>query len=274
MGVRDPYRLDPAAPASVVAAIIEASVLEYHLAAAMRVPGAKWHVDDAVAWITTGTPVVDMNGVFASNWDERTVENGIRRTLEELRTTGLPYLWHVGSACRPAGLVGKLRSQGLTHHETEPEMALGLEEPGARRVDRGDLAFVAVRTRDAMRVWVDTWASGAPAETRELALLVFGAPPLDEASPFQYRIAYLKGRPVATSLLYLGDRVAALHWVATIPAERRRGVGAAVTARAIGEAKQAGYLTLVLTASPDGEAIYRRLGFRTYLDIVRMAPNG
>jgi hypothetical protein len=54
MGVRHPYRLDPAAPASDVAAIMEASLLEYQLAAGMRVPGAKWRGDDGVAWITTG----------------------------------------------------------------------------------------------------------------------------------------------------------------------------------------------------------------------------
>jgi len=42
-----------------------------------------------------------------------------------------------------------------------------------------------------------------------------------------------------------------------------------MTLAALGEARRAGYRVAILTASPDGVRIYRRIGFREYCTISR-----
>jgi ribosomal protein S18 acetylase RimI-like enzyme len=54
---------------------------------------------------------------------------------------------------------------------------------------------------------------------------------------------------------------AAVGWVATVPEARRRGLGAAVTARAVEHAFDNGAELVVLEASPSGQPVYERLGF-------------
>jgi hypothetical protein len=51
--------------------------------------------------------------------------------------------------------------------------------------------------------------------------------------------------------------------VATPPAHRRRGYGAALTARAVTDGLAAGAAWAWLQSSPPGYGIYARLGFRT-----------
>lgn len=51
--------------------------------------------------------------------------------------------------------------------------------------------------------------------------------------------------------------------VATLPAFRGRGLGTAVTARAVAEGLAAGAPCCWLQSSPEGYGAYRNLGFRT-----------
>ena len=71
------------------------------------------------------------------------------------------------------------------------------------------------------------------------------------------------GQPVTTGLgVKLGSYVAIFN-IATPPGQRRRGYGAAVTARAVADGLAAGAKWSWLQASPAGYKVYERLGFRT-----------
>jgi GNAT superfamily N-acetyltransferase len=70
--------------------------------------------------------------------------------------------------------------------------------------------------------------------------------------------------PVATVSVFFGAGVAALEHVVTVPQARGRGVGGAITLMAAREAHEQGYRVGVLTSSPMGFNIYRRIGFREY----------
>ena len=65
-------------------------------------------------------------------------------------------------------------------------------------------------------------------------------------------------------LLVFGAGVAAVHWVVTLPEMRHLGIGTAMTLAALREARTIGYRIAILTASPYGGGIYRRIGFRAY----------
>jgi hypothetical protein len=71
------------------------------------------------------------------------------------------------------------------------------------------------------------------------------------------------GQAVTTGLgVTLSDFTGVFN-IATPPAHRRRGYGAAVTARAVADGLAAGAKWAWLQSSPPGYATYTRLGFRT-----------
>lgn len=62
-------------------------------------------------------------------------------------------------------------------------------------------------------------------------------------------------------MLYLADGLAGIYCVATLPAERGKGLGAHVTAESLRAALPLGYGVGVLQATEAGHGVYRGLGF-------------
>src|SRR5262245_48735382 len=74
-------------------------------------------------------------------------------------------------------------------------------------------------------------------------------------------VGYADGAPVASGLGWRTGRVAGVYAIATIPAARQRGYGAAMTARIVTDGLASGCDTAALQASELGRPIYERLGF-------------
>lgn len=72
------------------------------------------------------------------------------------------------------------------------------------------------------------------------------------------------GDLVATSLVYLEGGLAGIYGVATLPADRGRGLGAFATSEPLKRVRSLGYRTGILQASAMGEPVYRRLGFKSF----------
>jgi ribosomal protein S18 acetylase RimI-like enzyme len=65
----------------------------------------------------------------------------------------------------------------------------------------------------------------------------------------------------------LADGLAGIYCVATLPAERGKGLGAHVTAEALRRAHAMGYRVGILQSSAAGHTIYLRLGFEDKLSV-------
>jgi GNAT superfamily N-acetyltransferase len=81
-------------------------------------------------------------------------------------------------------------------------------------------------------------------------------------------VGYADGDPVVSGLGWRTGRTVGVYSIATIESARRRGYGAAMTARAVADGVVAGCDVAALQASEMGRPIYERLGFQT---IVRYA---
>jgi GNAT superfamily N-acetyltransferase len=99
----------------------------------------------------------------------------------------------------------------------------------------------------------------------------FGSPPavalgttcaelLDRPECVVY-VGYAGGAPVASGLGWRTGRVVGVYAIATIPAARRRGYGAAMTSRIVTDGLASGCDMAALQASELGRPIYERLGF-------------
>jgi hypothetical protein len=75
-------------------------------------------------------------------------------------------------------------------------------------------------------------------------------------------VGHAGGAPIASGLGWRTGRTIGVYAIATIPAARQNGYGAAMTVRVVTDGLKAGCDVAVLQASELGRPIYERLGFR------------
>lgn len=107
---------------------------------------------------------------------------------------------------------------------------------------------------------------------RKVVTAGFGSPPavatgttcaeLLELPHCTVYVGYAGGAPVVSGLGWRTGRTIGVYAIATIPEARRKGYGAAMTARVVADGSDAGCDVAVLQASEQGRPIYERLGFR------------
>jgi len=81
-------------------------------------------------------------------------------------------------------------------------------------------------------------------------------------TPWRMYVGRLNGQAVATNMLFNGAGVASVYAVATVPAVRGQGIGAAITLKPLLETRKMGYRYAVLFSSEMGVRVYERIGFR------------
>jgi ribosomal protein S18 acetylase RimI-like enzyme len=97
---------------------------------------------------------------------------------------------------------------------------------------------------------------------------------LQAAAPQWFYLGYVDRKPVATAEVTIGGGVAGLYNITTLQNHRGQGIGSFMTWHALQEARMAGVPAAVLQASAAGAGVYRRLGFRSFGEIVEYKPTG
>jgi GNAT superfamily N-acetyltransferase len=247
---------------SAAAAMLDANQVAF---AAMLgdLPGATRHGDGGLWWVDTGVPDSQFNGAYMApdSGDDDEYAASVAEVVTHFRRRGLPFRWQVGMRPEPVDAGHILLGNGLRHVEDEPGMWLDLETLAHEPVRVDGLEIRPVRDPDSLREWMRVWAFAAPPEMEERWLHVYRQLPYGPDRDLRMFVGHLAGKPVATCYLFLTGGVVALHYVVTDPLYRRRSIGAAMTDAALRHARDAGSRIAVLTASPDGINIYRRLGF-------------
>ncbi|OAA58737.1 Acyl-CoA N-acyltransferase [Cordyceps fumosorosea ARSEF 2679] len=226
----------------------------------VRIPGTA----AALAWASdkqmhNGVPV----GALAPSDDPAAA---VRAVMEQSPS---PCHWTVWPAPQPR-LEQALLRHGFVIDDDEPAMAAALDEDAltARRAQAvaaagPGFAITPVEDAQALDDWVATWGGDdTPAEvldqSHQVYKVLLAELPRDEFGMFVGRV---DGKPVGTGIVFCAEGLAAVHYIATLAAFRRRGIGRALTLHAMVAARRAGYRIAVLTASEDGRGVYRALGF-------------
>jgi GNAT superfamily N-acetyltransferase len=222
------------------------------------------HDEPDMMWFVTGIPSPGGNGVCRTRFERADVDARIEAVLDHFRARNVPLTWHVGPTTRPRNLGKRLLAHGLQDAGCEPGMVVDL----ALLDDSADwcpgLDIQRVCEPEELDKWMDVFATGfklprSVADAMYELELDLG---LAQHPPRQLYLGSLHGRPVATSLLFLGAGVAGIYGVTTLPHARRKGIGAAMTRVPLLKARATGYPVGVLHASAMGASVYRRLGFR------------
>jgi ribosomal protein S18 acetylase RimI-like enzyme len=226
-------------------------------------PDAILHRDSEIAWVDSGLDTAIFNSVVFARFEPKTADRGIENVLSHFRLRSKPVTWHLGPYTKPTDLGRLLLEHGMAHTEDEPGMAVEIDRMEYAATLPG-LKIDAVRDEDTLRDWVDVWLFPVPEEGRRLYLDGLRHRVLADGDASRYFVGWLGGRPVACSELFIGEGVASVQNVVTLPDLRRRGIGTAMTQRTLHEARALGYRVGVLTASQDGIGLYRRLGFEEH----------
>jgi GNAT superfamily N-acetyltransferase len=228
-----------------------------------RTPGAELYEGPYLRWSASGVPLAVFNGVHNAQLPEAAVDSAVSLVQSVANRRGVPAMWWVGPNSRPADLGARLEQHGLALARTMIGMAVDLEA-----LDQGatvaDLGIERVRGPEMQRLWAHVLAEGSGwGETAARALADLEPTRVDADCTAKPRyIGFLSGRAVATSALVPAAGLAGVYAIATLPEARARGIGAAMTAYPLIEARTQGYRVGVLQATAMGHSVYRRLGFR------------
>ena len=240
------------------------------------VPDARAIEADDVLIADSSIPDATFNIIMQARFAPDALDRRIAETVAAARATGRPFVWWV-DAEGPAGLAAGLDAAGLKASDRSLIMRADLAiETEMRPVD-GELEIRLVTTErdfaDFAQALAGYW--NPPAQT---VLEFFGkvakgllAPGGSGADAFRTFVGYVRGVPVCVAQAVLADGVAGLYNIVTDTGYRGRGFGAAMTVAAMRAARDEGYRTVVLEASPMGEPVYRRLGFVTCGEVLEYA---
>ncbi len=195
-----------------------------------------------------------INGVWA---DTDAAADHLEDALAEAEELGAPFAVTVRAGRTPA-VEEAARQLGFTSEERVPGMVAGPDDLGDPPVR--DIHVIRVETADglAQALSVAATSFGVPAE---IPAAMYGLE-VAELEGFHYYLGRVGERDVATAAGFTIEGTVGIFNVATLPADRGRGYGAAITARAARDGFDSGADLAGLQSSLMGESMYSGLGFR------------
>jgi N-acetylglutamate synthase len=220
-------------------------------------PDGWFHRESGAIAGVTGVPVPTLNGV----WPDNGIPDAgvVAALLSRMAATGFPYCLQLRPGSDVA-LTELAAARGMRVDHPIPLMVLddAAVLHAAQEVDGLDVRELASEEARAHAV---TAAAGF--EVPEEIFLQFCTAAVFSECGVRSYLGEVDGEPVTTGLGITIDRHVGIFNIATPPAHRGHGYGAAVTARAVLDAFNDGADGAWLQSSPEGYGVYERLGFRT-----------
>jgi hypothetical protein len=213
--------------------------------------------DGGAVAMVTGVGLPALNGV----WPERADPDpgAVAGLLDRVQATGLPHCLQLRPGASPA-LAGLAAARAMSPDEEIPLMVMA--DPAAVTGAR-QLAGLVLRQLSPEQVVLHARVAAAGFEAPQEPFVQLMTADVLRLPGVRCYLGDIGGQAVTTGLGVTVGEFTGVFSIATPPAHRRRGYGAAVTARAVADGLAAGASWAWLQSSPPGYATYARLGFET-----------
>jgi ribosomal protein S18 acetylase RimI-like enzyme len=203
-------------------------------------------------------------GVWKSRFSTAETQTQIDQAESWFRQRGASgFFWWTDAYTQPANLAQTLLQAGFDGNlEGDQGMAADLHALNEYVKTPQSLKIMRAIEPKALNDWGKTLAAANEMPVSNGLAWVDAIQALGgERAPWQLYVGYVQDQPVGTSMLFNGTGVAGISAIGTLHAQRGRGIGSAMTLKALQEARRMGYRYAVLYASWQGLSVYRRLGF-------------
>jgi ribosomal protein S18 acetylase RimI-like enzyme len=205
------------------------------------------------------------NSVYMSYFSEDNLDQRVKEVLSFYSSRShLPMAWAITPNCQPKDLSKALENQGFTPIAKAPGMFLNLDQLSGAIAADSLHKIIQVSNIEQLSQWlIPLQASFAlSASVIESFFELFSHQGFGEHLPWRLFVGMVDGKPVSCARLFCAAGIAGIYHVATAPESRGNGYGTAITMASLQAAKHLGYKTAILTSSPSGYSLYRRLGFQ------------
>ena len=220
-----------------------------------------------VVTIMTGLPFDWFNQLLVEH--EEATPDGVLAGVARARERGDPFVVRLRQGIDDR-FIPTLTQAGLApageESSTPGMVAFPIDDDAIARHAAPELEIR--RVTDAAGIDVHRWVVTAGFGSDPAVALGTACPDLLDRSGCVVYVGYANGDPVVSGLGWRTGRTIGVYSIATVPSARRRGYGAAMTARVVADGVVEGCDVAALQASEMGRPIYERLGFRT---VVRYA---
>jgi GNAT superfamily N-acetyltransferase len=244
--------------------ITKADQIQENLIAYFRIfaglPGTTF-VEQDVTWFVNANGGEPGNHILRARLADDSADRRIDEIIGQVGQHTDQIDWLVFPGCQPADLGRRLEVRGMQASLGGIWMLayLTAEPPSAPSVAA---TFHIRRVVDitTLKQWQQISAEGFGGDTQIFydAYARHGFGP--DACSLHY-IGYLGDQPVTSATLLLAGGIASVYDVSTPPAWRRQGLGSAITAAALYEARRRGYQSAWIWSSQMGQSVYSKLGF-------------
>lgn len=189
-------------------------------------------------------------------------KESIGTIIQYFKNRHLPFAWWVGFENEPTDLEEILKQQGLNNNEAELAMVSELKQSNWPQV----ASFLVIKKVDSTKLlgdMISVICNLVPNEAQPISKVYSMAEKLilDEKAPIKFYIGYLDGDPVSTCSIFFTDNIAGIYDIIASPQVRGKGIGSAMTLKAMQVAQEQGCTHCVLTATNDAKFLYEKLGF-------------
>ena len=188
----------------------------------------------------------------------------VKSVYNYFSSRNLPFAFWTGFNNEHTDFQKDIEKIGLSCDETEIGMAVFVSELDFE-ISCGKLEIKFVSSAELLQDFIAVYKNLIPNDAAAIDEFYMKAAPfiLNQNSDLKLFVGFYERMPVATSALFLQDNIAGVWDVTTLPKFRRKGIGTDMTVYALKYAKNLCNCDIgVLTASSDGESVYRKIGFR------------
>ena len=215
------------------------------------------------------------NGVITANLEKEKVVDAISKAKDYFSSLEKPWTWYTGPITRPVDIGKYLVKEGLKKSHDMLGMAVGLDTlNGSGRYPK-EFAVKKVDSPETLKDFV--YVESLCFDTIKKASLndyytIEEAYGFSDKLPKQSFLGYLKGKPVASSTMVLGNGVVGVFNIGTIPKARKKGIGTLMTLIPLQEARAMGYKVGILHSPAKGSSMAQRIGFQEFCKISAYRP--